>query len=175
MPASTHTLTFDGAMTWRGFWLYVCRIATSDEVELLYVGMNGDRSSGRASSPFERIGQHLGHNKNNNAIRKRLRDEHGIEPETCATFEMVAYGPFSQEVDDDSEHKVQWSKVDALEKALANSLRCGGYKLLNKAVNSNQCLDPDLWNEVRTVFAVHFGHICRASDHSECQRGLVLD
>ena len=71
MSASTHTLTFPGAMTERGFWLYVWRIM-SPIGELLYVGRTGDSSSPYASSPFARMGQHLGNNKNQNMVRQHL-------------------------------------------------------------------------------------------------------
>ena len=172
MPPSTHTLNFDGPMTRRGFWLYVCRIITSDEEEeSLYVGMNGDSSSKNASSPFTRMGQHLGNNHNNNQIRKHLRDKHEIEPETCTTFEMVAHGPFFSESDTWLEHKKSRDIVAAMEKALADALHCGGYEVVSTN-NSKKHLDDDLWNEVRAAFACHFDQICLASKHSECKHDL---
>ena len=41
MALTTYTLSFEGAMTDRGFWLYVWRVSALDNRELLYVGMTG--------------------------------------------------------------------------------------------------------------------------------------
>ena len=154
MPTATHTLSFPGAMTQRGFWLYVFKITSSEGKLLLYVGMTGDNASTNAASPFARMGQHLGENKNENAIRHHL-EERGVSPEECVSFEMVAHGPLFPEVKDSYEHKMSWKKVVALEKALADALRNAGHCILNE-VNSRQCLDPDLWRRVRGAFACHF-------------------
>lgn len=48
MPvAATFTVTLDGAMLRRGFWLYVWEITTPNGDKVLYVGRTGDSSSER--------------------------------------------------------------------------------------------------------------------------------
>ena len=164
MSAETYTLQFDGRMTQRGFWLYVWRITTPDNGELLYVGRTGDSSSPNASSPFNRMGQHLGTNKNANAIR-RLLEQRCVKPEACTAFKMVAYGPLFPEVKDMGEHKPVRDKVAALEAALAHALQSGEYEVLH-TVNSRQQVEQILWEKVRAAFSCHFpkigpGPICK--------------
>ena len=161
MSTSTHTLTFPGAMTERGFWLYVWRIK-SPIGELLYVGRTGDSSSPYASSPFARMGQHLGNNKNQNMVRQHL-EKCGVQPEKCASFDLIAHGPLFPEAPDRIKHRKPRNIVAALEKELAETLEHEGYKVLNN-VKSRQALDTDLWDEVRAAFAVHFPKLGRASE-----------
>ena len=59
MP-ETFTVTLDGAMLRRGFYLYVWEIAPPKEDKVLYVGRTGDSSSPNAQSLFNRLGQNLG-------------------------------------------------------------------------------------------------------------------
>ena len=54
---------FEGEVLQRGFWLYVWKIAYDQET-YLYIGRTGDSSSPNASSPFNRIGQHLDFREN---------------------------------------------------------------------------------------------------------------
>ena len=56
----TFTVTLDGAILRRGFWLYVWEITTPDGRKVLYVGRTGDKSSPFAQSLFNRLGQNLG-------------------------------------------------------------------------------------------------------------------
>ena len=49
MP-ETFTVTLDGAMLRRGFWLYVWEITTPNGEKVLYVGRTGDSSSPNAQS-----------------------------------------------------------------------------------------------------------------------------
>lgn len=154
MSAATYTLQFDGLMTQRGFWLYVWRITTPDKGELLYVGRTGDSSSPNASSPFARMGQHLGTNKNANAIR-RLLEKRCVKPESCTTFKMVAYGPLFHETKDMTAHRPLRDKVAALEATLADALKSGGYEVLN-TVNSRTEIDRALWEKVHQAFSIHF-------------------
>ena len=163
MSAQIQKLTFPGAITRRGFWLYVCRIE-SPVGELLYVGRTGDSSSSRATSPFTRIGLHLGTNKNQALIRKHLKEakrkggKQKIKPEDCTSFQMVAYGPMAPEAEGKNEHRKARDKVAALEKALAAALKDGGYDVLNE-VHSRMPLDPGLWEKVHRQFAREFERI----------------
>ena len=115
MTATTHKLEFPGAMNRRGFWLYVWRIESPAEGELLYVGRTGDSASPNASSPIARMGQHLGFNKKENMLRRHL-STHGINPEQCTNFEMIAYGPVFPEQKEWYDHKKLRNKIAALEK-----------------------------------------------------------
>ena len=162
MPAQTYdTLQFDGAMTQRGFWLYVWRIATDEGKEWLYVGRTGDSSSPYASSPIQRMGTHFARNSKANTMLSHLEDK-GAAPKT-SKFEMVAHGPLFPEGKSE-EHKKRRDKVAALEKALAEALQCGGYEVLNP-VNSNKPLDLALWKEVSEAFAERFARLCRSGEH----------
>lgn len=137
----------------RGFWLYVWRVE-APSCEYLYVGRTGDNSSPFATPPYQRMGQHLGHQKNQNALRKYLV-KNGIQPESCQTFDLVAYGPiFPQELDMDA-HKGPRDVVAALEKALAEALLAAGYRVMN-TVHCKQPLNTILFREVEAAFATHF-------------------
>jgi hypothetical protein len=57
-PLKSYSMMFDGHLLNRGFWLYVWDIKGSISHHV-YVGRTGDSSSCHASSPFNRIGQHL--------------------------------------------------------------------------------------------------------------------
>src|ERR1043166_7379581 len=89
MPPVTYSITFDGDLLRRGFWLYICEIEKPDRSLLYYVGRTGDSSSSNAQSPFNRMSQHLGFNERSNVLRRRLtaRD---IDLETC-NFRLVAH------------------------------------------------------------------------------------
>ena len=153
MSAATYTLTFPGAIVERGFWLYVWRVETPVG-EKLYVGRTGDSSSPNASSPFQRMGQHLGHNPKQNVLRRHLENI-GIRPEDCAAFRLIAHGPLFAEADSMAEHVGLRDTVAALEKALADTLEGSGYAVLN-TVECRKPLDQDLWGTVLAAFAGHF-------------------
>ena len=156
MPATTHVLTFPGALNERGFWLYVWRIK-SPKGELLYVGRTGDSSSPNASSPIKRMGQHLDPKAKSNMVHRHLKSC-GVRPESCDAFEMVAYGPLYPEEDDFSKHKKPRDAVAALEKKLADSLRDAKYNVMNK-VNSKKDPDNCLWAKVHEAFVDHFPNL----------------
>ena len=162
MPASTHVLTFPGAIDERGFWLYVWRIETPQAPKgiVLYVGCTGDTGSVNASSPLARMGQHLGTNSRENALRRHL-EECGIDPELCTEFKMVSYGPLFPEEKERSKHMRRWRRVAALEKKLADTLRSAEYDVLNE-VNWKQALDQKLWHEVREAFSKPFPELVNA-------------
>ena len=160
MSLSTYTLSFDGAMTDRGFWLYVWRVTASDNRELLYVGMTGDTASPNAASPFKRMGQHLDPKALGNALLQYLK-KRNVPARDCR-FELIAHGPVLREAPNMGEHKEPWSKVSSVEKALCNALTNVGYDVLNP-VNSRQLLDTELWDQVRTAFAKHFPELHKVS------------
>jgi hypothetical protein len=160
MAAVTYALKMPGAMLERGFWLYVWRVDTHMG-EYLYVGRTGDNSSPFATPPYQRMGQHLGHNKNQNALRKHL-ERTGIHPEQCRSFELVAHGPLYPDALDMAAHSGPRDVVAALEKALADELSRVGYRVLNK-VNCRKPLNAELFGMVRGAFAVHFFRLGPAS------------
>ena len=168
MTASTyHTLQFDGAMTERGFWLYVWRITPVSGEEVLYVGRTGDNPSPYASSPVQRMGTHFAKKSKADTMLRCLK-QRSIAPGT-SKFKMIAHGPLFLEGKDMSEHAKRRDKVQPLEKALAEALQCGGYKVMNQ-VSSKKHLDPDLWKGVSEAFAERFTKLCRSSDHKACRR-----
>ena len=79
MKPGLQTLTFDGAILQRGFWLYVWEITPAGAAPLYYVGRTGESSSTHAQSPFNRMGQHLGFKEASNALRRQLLAQ-GVTP-----------------------------------------------------------------------------------------------
>lgn len=154
MSASLHNLSFNGGLLERGFWLYVWEILPAKGDAVLYVGMTGDSSSANAQSPFNRLSQHLGSNRHSNALRRQLVAK-DIEPESCRSFEMIAYGPIFPHASTDEEHKASWRLVAALEKALRDALLTAGYTVLND-VRCHQVLNEEHWQAVIAAFAGRF-------------------
>lgn len=154
MP-TTFTVTLDGAMLRRGFWLYVWEITTRDGTKVLYVGRTGDNSSPYAQSLFNRLGQNLGTLTTASMVRNNL-NKRGIDPTTCQ-FRMVGYGPVFAEVPgaDFAAHKPVRDKVGAVEKRLAEDLKGAGYDVMN-VVRWKAPLDEELYEPVRAAFAVEF-------------------
>jgi hypothetical protein len=147
------SLSFDGDLLKRGFWLYVWEISTPEKTKVYYIGRTGDSSSNYAQSPFNRMGQHLGFNKHNNVLRRHLEAKN-IIPEKCE-FRLVAYGPILKEAKGPEEHSKPRDITAALEKALSDALKEAGYEVLN-TVNCRKKLDINLWTKVHKAFAVHF-------------------
>jgi hypothetical protein len=162
MVAATHVLTLPGPMLRRGFWLYVWQVETPNG-EMLYVGRTGDNSSPHATAPYTRMGQHLGQVKSQNALRKHLK-KRGFEPEDCAAFRLVCYGPIHDEVDHKKgldrtalmkEHTPLRNLVGALEKALANALQEAGHTVLN-TVKWRHEYNSESWSATVAAFSEHF-------------------
>jgi hypothetical protein len=154
MP-KTFTVTLDGAMLRRGFWLYVWEITTPDGTKVLYVGRTGDNSSPTAQSLFNRLGQNLGTLANDSMVRNNL-EKRGIDPTGCE-FRMVGYGPIFDEVPnkDFEVHKPIRDTVGALEKKLAEDLNVAGYDVMNE-VRWKAPLNEELYEPVRAAFAAEF-------------------
>ena len=160
--AELHTLTLPGRMLQRGFWLYVWRIDTP-KGERLYVGRTGDNSSPYATAPYTRMGQHLGFQKASNSLR-RLLTEQDIEPEQCAQYDLVSYGPIFPEIGKTAEqdhgeqmelHKPVRDRMAALERDLRDALSDAGYSVLN-VVRSKAKSDPENWPTVLAAFSANF-------------------
>jgi hypothetical protein len=128
LPAA-HTISFEGELLRRGFWLYAWKIVCREKV-VYYVGRTGDSSSCNAASPFNRIGNHLDlrTNAKANTLTRRLI-EAGMKPEDC-TFLMAAVGPLFAEQMTFEEHKGFRDQLATLEHAVAHSLRSEGYTVL---------------------------------------------
>jgi hypothetical protein len=158
MKPGLQTLSFDGAILQRGFWLYVWEITPAGEAPLYYVGRTGDSSSTHAQSPFNRMGQHLGFKEASNALRRQLLAQ-GVIPEACH-FKLVAVGPLDAESTEETraEHDERRDRVAAMEKALAELMRESGYKVINR-VQSKKALDLQMFAGVRRAFAGAFSKI----------------
>lgn len=152
MNTDLHQAEFNGALLTRGFWLYVWEINVSDGRTLHYIGKTGDKASGVSQSPFDRLSKHLGHNENNNALRRYLRRT-GIEPESCR-LRFTACGPLFPATST-ANHGELCDIMSGVEKALADALRKSGYDVLNP-VPCHKDLDRKCWNRVRAAFAEYF-------------------
>ena len=119
---SSYQMTFDGEVLERGFWLYVWKIQGEGR-QVFYVGRTGDSSSAHASSPFNRIGQHLDFRKNakGNSLAKRLQQE-GIDP-TTSKFSMLAMGPIFPEQVNFEAHKPYRDQMATFEMEIAKFLK----------------------------------------------------
>lgn len=157
-----HTLSFDGAILQRGFWLYVWEIITPHGKKVHYVGRTGDSGSPHATSPYQRTGQHLSYQKTQNMLRQNL-ERRGISPERCFSFRLVAYGPIFSEAVDMQMHKAPRDVVAALEKKLANALAESGYEVIN-VVRCQKRLDMEHWRRVHKSFAQHFPALKHVED-----------
>ncbi len=136
----------------RGFWLYVWHVETP-KGDCYYVGRTGDSSSPYATPPYQRMGQHLGHQKNSNALRQYL-EAFGVVPEECEAFHLIAHGPLYPQAADMDAHRIPRDLVAALEKGLADALRTAGYNILNQ-VNCKKPLDEGMFAAVRIAFGEH--------------------
>ena len=161
MNPVTHEFAFGGAILERGFWLYVWDIATQGNDHLYYIGRTGDSSSNNAQSPFNRMAQHLGINKNSNVLRRRL-EKLGIEANKCA-FRLVAYGPILEEAKTLEQHRNRRDRIAAVEKALADTMTEAGYKVINLVHGCTQ-LDIEAFAKVRVAFAKHFEKLLQRSE-----------
>lgn len=155
MTSSTQIVEFDGAFLQRGFWLYVWQVLAPDGGEFLYVGRTGDSSSPNAQSPFNRMGQHLGFQKNSSMLRTHL-GHRSVEPQDCQ-YRMVSHGPVLPEAASGEmpEHKQLRDQIAAVEHQLEKDLRASGYEVMN-VVRSKAILDPKLYAPVRSAFAAEF-------------------
>jgi hypothetical protein len=158
MKTSTSTLSFDGQLLRRGFWLYVWEATLPNGSTAHYVGRTGDSSSRFAQSPFNRMRQHLGFAKNSNMLRRHLEDLN-VVPEGCV-FRFVAHGPILEEADDLTGHRERRDVVAAMEKALAQAMTDAGYLVMN-TVNCRVKLDPAQFKKVRAAFASQFEKLAR--------------
>lgn len=152
MITDLYQLAFDGAMLARGFWLYVWEINVGSNRTVHYVGKTGDKASGASQSPFDRLSKHLGHNKNNNALRRHL-GKSKIDPERCH-FRFYACGPLFDS-DSTNTHGELCDLTSSLEKALADAMVAAGYKVIN-TVNCRIKVDAHQFADVRAAFAAQF-------------------
>jgi len=150
MAPKTFTVSLDGGVLERGFWLYVWEVTSPDGRTLVYVGRTGDSSSANAQSPFARMGQHLGSARNSSMLRNHLGD-HQVDPERC-TFRLIAHGPILPEATGIEAHKESRDVIAAMEKKLAEDLKSAGYEVMNH-VACHKPLDHDLYAAVRAAFA----------------------
>lgn len=163
MASSTQIVQFDGAFLQRGFWLYVWEVTAPDGSKFLYVGRTGDSSSPNAQSPFVRMGQHLGFQKNSSMLRTHL-GRRGVEPQDCQ-YRMVSHGPVLPEAASREmwEHKLVRDQVAAIEHQLEKDLRTSGYEVMN-VVTSKAVLELSLYEPVRSAFADEFPRLGRAAE-----------
>ncbi len=152
---ATYSITFQGKVLERGFWVYVIDIH-SPIGRCVYVGRTGDSSSANAGSPFARIGQHLDSRPTakGNALARNLR-EIGIEPSSCS-MEMIAVGPLFPEEHEFGAHRIIRDRIAAVEAGLASALRARGYKVIGKHPAARQ-LDSTLLSAITSLIDRRLG------------------
>ncbi len=145
----SYTMSFDGALLQRGFWLYIWDIR-GPKGRYLYVGRTGNNSSAKAFSPFCRIGQHLDFSDDAKtyAMARKLM-ELKVSPSEC-TFEMTAIGPLFAEVQNWEKHQSLRDRTAGLEKAIAVTLNGRGYTVLGSHAEQSE-LDMKLFSEILVV------------------------
>ena len=143
---NSYSMSFDGSVLKRGFWLYIWRIQSPTKT-FFYVGMTGDISSINASSPFDRIGQHLNFRPNakSNSLARALAKQ-GVEPSRC-DFAMICVGPIFPEQDSRDRHDECRDITAALERDLAQHLKDQGLAVLGTHA-SKKTPQPELLIEV---------------------------
>ncbi|MBC8441528.1 MAG: hypothetical protein H8D87_17805 [Deltaproteobacteria bacterium] len=129
MDLNSYQMSFSGQVLERGFWLYVWKIKFENCL-YFYVGRTGDSSSAHASSPFNRIGQHLDFRKNakGNSLARRLKAS-AINPYK-SKFDMLALGPFFCEQDTFEKHKPFRDHMATIEYEVANVLKENNFNVL---------------------------------------------
>ena len=157
MTASIHALTIPAAMTRPAFWLYVWRVTTDTDDELLYVGRTGDSTYTTANPPIFRMGQHFEPKGGGNMLLQRLADRE-IDPYTCTDFQIVAHGPLFPAANNKPCHYKRRDIVAALERALRDALLLGGYDVISHE-NSIKPLCQPCWQDIRQAFQRHFDQI----------------
>jgi hypothetical protein len=150
-----YSASFDGALLSRGFYLYVWEITTPDGHSLHYVGKTGDKASRVSQSPFNRLSNHLGGNKNNNALKRHLAQKK-IDPERCQ-FRFHAYGPLFADGSKQA-HGEFCDVTSGLEKGLAEAMNEAGYEVINK-VHCRTPIDVELCQAARNAFAAQFTNL----------------
>jgi len=103
------------------------------------------------------MGQHLGHQKTQNALRRHLKLR-AIEAEHCKSFQMTCFGPLFEQQANMEAHRGPRDTVAALEKKLADTLRAAGYDVVN-AVSCRIPVDDELWAKVRHAFSSEYPHL----------------
>jgi hypothetical protein len=148
------SMSFDGRLLERGFWLYVCEIK-GPQCHYIYVGRTGDTSSPNASSPFRRIGQYLDPSPNakGNALHKQLR-KCGVACDECS-FQMIALGPVFPEQATFDAHVPYRNRMATLERAVAEELRYRGYVVLGEHPRIG-VPDVSVFQEIQAILAARF-------------------
>ena len=151
MDLKSYSMSFDGQILERGFWIYIWKIEFNEDL-YIYVGRTGDSSSPNASSPFNRIGQHLDFRQNAKgaSLARRLK-EAGVDPKQ-SKFDMLAIGPFFEEQQTFEGHKPYRDYMATLEFEIADHLKDCGYKVLGTHRRSKRGVPkPDLDRVVQDI------------------------
>ena len=150
MSVNGYEMGFEGEVLQRGFWLYVWQIVYGKKT-YIYVGRTGDSSSPNASSPFNRIGQHLDFRENakGNSLARRLK-EAGVDPKK-SKFRMLALGPLFKEQKSFEAHKPYRDQMATFEYETAAHLRKMKFNVLgthHKGISVPPDVVDELWSRV---------------------------
>jgi hypothetical protein len=148
MSINSYTMSFDGELLKRGFWLYVWKILFNGE-KYIYLGRTGNSSSTHAASPFNRVSQHFDFQETakGNTLARRLK-EVDIDPD-ASNFCMIALGPIFQEQKSVDTHKKYRDQMATLEYEIASYLKWQGFEVLGK-YQKGSAIDQTLLNDLKS-------------------------
>ena len=129
MSIDEYSLSFDGKMLKRGFWLQVWAIAYNGQ-QYLYLDHTGDNTWANAPSPLSGFSQHFESSKlvPDNSLSKRL-DKIDIQPQACY-YRMIALGPIFEEQLTIHKHEPLRAQVETLASEVAAYLKWRGFEVL---------------------------------------------
>ncbi len=129
MSIDEYSLSFDGGLLSRGFWLQVWAIGYNGQ-QYIYLDHTGDNTWANAPSPLIGLSQHLDSSKHapDNSLSTRLR-KIDIDPQACH-FRMLALGPLFEEQLTFHKHEPLRNQISTLEYEVAAYLKWQGFQVI---------------------------------------------
>jgi len=131
MSIDEYSLSFDGGMLRRGFWLNVWAIGYNGQ-QYIYIDQTGDRIYANAPSPVSGLSRHFDSSKHapENSLASCLHAAN-INPQGCI-FRMLALGPIFKEQLTIHKHEPLRAQMETLKYELATYLKWRGFELIGQ-------------------------------------------
>jgi len=131
MSIEEYSLSFDGEMLKRGFWLQVWAIHFNGQ-QYIYINQSGDGSWPNAPSPISGLSQHFDTSKHapKNSLASCLHSAE-INPQG-SYFRMIALGPIFEEQVTIHKHEPLREQMDTLAFEIAAYLIWRGFEVLGQ-------------------------------------------